>query len=32
MLSSMFIREIKKRIKSDGKVYEYLQYRLIEAR
>lgn len=27
----MFIREIKKRIKSEGKIYEYLQYRLIEA-
>jgi transposase len=31
MLHSMFIREIKKRIKSEGKIYEYLQYRLIEA-
>jgi len=27
----MFVREIKKRIKSEGKIYEYLQHRLIES-
>jgi len=27
----MFIREIKKKIKKDGKIYEYIQHRLVES-
>jgi hypothetical protein len=27
----MFIREVKKRIKTDGKFYDYIQHRLVES-
>ena len=27
----MFIREVKKRIKTDGKSYDYIQHRLVES-